>query len=80
MRRLLARMPYSTLAILAVILGLSPFVPEPHLFEKIRMLLQGTLTRPLDIFDLFMHGTPILLLLIKWLAEKFFPLEKPVVR
>lgn len=76
MRRLLARMPYSTLAILAVILGLSPFVPEPHLFEKIRMLFQGTLTRPLDIFDLFMHGTPILLLLIKWLVEKFAPMDE----
>lgn len=80
MRRLLARIPYFTLAILAVILGFSPFVPEPHLFEKIRMLFQGTLTRPLDIFDLIMHGTPLLLLLTKWLVEKFPPMDAPPPR
>ncbi|ACL73037.1 hypothetical protein Tgr7_1956 [Thioalkalivibrio sulfidiphilus HL-EbGr7] len=39
-------------------LGLAPFVPEPHLVEKTRMLFEGTLTRPLDIFDLFMHLAP----------------------
>lgn len=76
MRRLLARIPYSTLAIFAVLLGLSPFVPEPHLVEKIRMLYQGTLTRPLDIFDLLMHAAPLLLLLLKWLVERYAPLEK----
>jgi len=29
------------------------------------MLSQGTLTKPLDWFDLFMHGTPWLVLLAK---------------
>ena len=49
----------------ALLLGLAPFYPEPHIVEKIRMLLQGTLKRPLDIFDLLYHSLPILLLLIK---------------
>jgi hypothetical protein len=33
--------------------------------EKLRMLSQGTLVRPLDIFDLLMHATPLLVVLIK---------------
>jgi hypothetical protein len=43
-------------------LVLAPFVPEPHLLEKLRMLVNGTLTRPLDMFDLVMHATPVVLL------------------
>lgn len=39
-------------------LGLAPFVPMPHFFEKIGMLVSGQLTQPLDIFDLFFHGAP----------------------
>ena len=58
----LDRIPWSILIIAAVFLGLAPFVPEPHLVEKIRMLTQGTLVRPIDIFDLFYHGLPLLLI------------------
>jgi len=29
------------------------------------MLSEGALTRPVDIFDLFMHGLPIVLLAIR---------------
>jgi len=57
--------PYSILLPAALLLGLSPFVPEPHLVEKIRMLLAGQLVRPIDIFDLLMHAAPIVLLLMK---------------
>lgn len=49
----------------ALTLGLAPFTPEPHLFEKLRMLAQGTLVRPIDIFDLLLHAGPWLFLLIK---------------
>ncbi len=45
-------------------LGLAPFNP-PHLVEKIGMLRDGTLKKPLDWFDLFFHLTPWLLLLGK---------------
>ncbi|WP_139349817.1 hypothetical protein [Thioalkalivibrio denitrificans] len=67
-KRLLAIIDTASLTpliILAVLLGLSPFYPEPHLTEKLRMLFQGTLTRPLDIFDLLMHAAPIVLLALK---------------
>lgn len=51
--------------VLALTLGLAPFMPEPHLFEKMRMLMQGQLVRPLDVFDLLLHLTPWLLLAAK---------------
>lgn len=62
---LLDRASLMPLILLALLLGLAPFVPEPHLTEKLRMLLRGTLTRPLDIFDLFMHAAPVVLLCVK---------------
>jgi len=61
----LDRFPLWLLLVLALYLGLAPIQPEPHLLEKLRMLSQGSLTRPLDIFDLFMHATPIVLLAIR---------------
>ena len=46
----------------AVLLALAPFTPEPHLWEKLKMLFGGTLVRPIDIFDLLLHGAPLVLL------------------
>lgn len=54
--------PLGMLVVVAVLLGLAPFVPEPHLWEKLKMLAAGALVRPLDIFDLLMHSAPVLLL------------------
>ena len=59
------KLPWDLLIIGSLTLGLAPFVPEPHLFEKLRMLVQGTLVRPIDIFDLLMDGALPLLLLMK---------------
>jgi hypothetical protein len=56
---------YGMLVPVALLLGLAPFQPQPHLFEKIGMLAQGTLSRPIDIFDLLLHATPIVILLVK---------------
>jgi hypothetical protein len=67
------RLPLGQLALIAVVLALMPSIlpphPEPHLLEKVRMLLAGTLNKPLDIFDLLMHGTPLTLLLIRLLRR-----------
>jgi hypothetical protein len=60
--------PLFVLLPLAVLMALAPFVPEPHLWEKLKMLAAGTLVKPIDIFDLFLHGTPLLLLALKLLS------------
>jgi hypothetical protein len=70
---LLSRIPWTLLLPVALVLGLAPFRPEPHLVEKLRMLAHGQLTRPLDIFDLLLHGTPLLLVLGKLLAGRATP-------
>jgi hypothetical protein len=62
---LLNKIPYPLLIILSLTLGLAPFTPMPHLVEKITMLLVGNLVRPVDIFDLLMHASPIVLLIVK---------------
>jgi len=60
---------YSFLVPAALLLGLAPFVPEPHLTEKVRMLFTGQLSKPIDIFDLFLHGTLPALLIVKGFAD-----------
>jgi hypothetical protein len=61
----LDQIPLNILIVAAIFLGLAPFVPEPHLWEKLKMLAAGTLSRPIDIFDLIMHATPVVLLALK---------------
>lgn len=58
-------LPLIGIIFFCLLLGFAPFVPEPHIVEKIRMLSQGELRRPLDIFDLFYHSAPFVLLILK---------------
>lgn len=62
---LLDRIPLWIAILAALTLGLAPFLPEPHLVEKLRMLARGTLVRPVDVFDLLLHAAPWLLLAAK---------------
>jgi hypothetical protein len=66
--KVLDGIPYIALAAVAVLMALAPF-GQSHLVEKTRMLFAGTLRKPLDWFDLVMHSTPILLLLVKVAAD-----------
>lgn len=65
MWEMLEQLPLSYAVIAAATLGLAPFVPEPHIWEKIKMIKAGTLKRPIDIFDFFLHATPFAVLLAK---------------
>jgi hypothetical protein len=65
MMALLDQIPLPLLILAAVTLGLAPFVPEPHIWEKLKMLVAGDLVKPVDIFDLLMHATPFVLLAAK---------------
>ena len=71
MMRWLDSIPLPLLIALAVWMGVAPITPEPHLIEKLRMLGNGTLTRPLDIFDLCLHAAPLILLALRlWRRRK----------
>jgi len=58
-------------------LGLAPFNP-PHLFEKIAWIARGEAIggdkpmRPLDWFDLVLHGTPWVLLIISGIINLIY--------
>ena len=59
------KIPLHIVIVMCLTLGLAPFAPEPHVWEKLKMLADGSLAKPIDIFDLLMHGTPWLLLVLK---------------
>lgn len=65
MFKLIDRIPVAILGPIALFLAIAPIMPEPHLWEKLKMLADGTLSKPIDIFDLLMHGLPLILLVIK---------------
>ncbi len=70
MQKILNKIPLSLVIVLCLTLGLAPFMPEPHVWEKLKMLAAGELSKPIDIFDLLMHGTPWILLLAKLASGK----------
>ena len=65
MLQFLDKIPYTILIFVAVFMLLAPFKPMPHIVEKLLMLKNGTLHRPIDIFDLFYHLIPLVLLALK---------------
>lgn len=69
--RWLEKIPLVPLILAAIFMGLAPFVPQPHLWEKLMMLLDGSLTKPVDIFDLLWHSAlPILVVMKVVLARR----------
>ena len=68
--RWIDRLPTPLLVVAALTLGLAPFTPEPHVWEKLNMLAEGTLRRPVDVFDLLLHSAPWLLLLVKLIRSR----------
>jgi hypothetical protein len=65
----LDKIPYLPLIAVALFMLLAPFKPLPHVVEKLIMLKNGTLSKPLDIIDLFYHFIPTILLIIKILRH-----------
>ena len=60
----IAKLPWGLVIIACLTLGLAPFSP-PHIWEKLQMLSRGQLVRPIDWFDLVLHGLPWVLLILK---------------
>jgi len=71
MEKFISELPWGILIVVCLTLGLAPFNP-PHIIEKLQMLFKGRLIRPLDWFDLLLHGIPWVLLLLK----AYFSLKK----
>jgi hypothetical protein len=66
---------WSVVLILCLTLGLAPFVPEPHLWGKIKWVMGGAIGMTMmDWFDLLFHGFPYLLLIrlviLKFIKQK----------
>ena len=59
---------WGVVVVLCATLGLAPFSP-PHIVEKLSMLIRGNLIKPLDWFDLLLHGFPWILLILKMMAS-----------
>jgi hypothetical protein len=62
--KFITTIPLSMVIILCLTIGLAPFNP-PHIWEKLLMLAKGQLVKPVDWFDLFLHGAPWILMFIK---------------
>jgi len=60
----IAKLPWWLVVLACLTLGLAPFSP-PHVWEKLQMLVKGQLVRPIDWFDLVLHGTPWVVLILK---------------
>lgn len=65
----------SIIIMMCLTLGLAPFVPEPHIWGKLKWIAGGAVgMKPMDWFDVVLHGTPWILLirlgLIKLLGKK----------
>ena len=65
MFKLLDKIPLLALGVMAAFMAVAPLRGEPHLLEKTRMLFEGNLSRPIDIFDLFLHSIFLVLFLLK---------------
>ncbi|MHC0052775.1 RND transporter [Actibacterium sp. D379-3] len=65
MLRFIDALPLPLLLVLVATLGLAPYVPEPHIWEKLTLLAAGDLSAPIDLFDFLLHGAPWLFLAAK---------------
>ena len=61
---------YIFLIAAAVLMAMMPFQPEPHLLGKYQLWLAGDLHKAVDIFDIFWHLLPTLLLVLKFIRER----------
>ena len=65
MAAILDRISWGMVGMMCALLGLAPFLPAPHIWQKLQMLAAGNLTQMVDIGDMLMHGAPWLILIAK---------------
>ena len=65
----LDKLPWFMVIAFVVTIGLAPYAPEPHVVEKLKMLVSGELSKPIDIFDFVMHSSPWVLIILKTIRQ-----------
>lgn len=66
----LAAIPWPILMIMSAFMLIAPISPEPHLIQKFSGFVEGAGFNLVDIFDVFWHLFPTLVLVLK-LAFQF---------
>lgn len=61
----LALIPFPLLLIMSVFMLIAPISPEPHLVQKFTWVVEGAGLKAIDIFDVFWHLLPSLILVLK---------------
>ena len=55
---------WKVIILLCLTLGLAPFLPEPHVVDKVKWIVGGAVGMTLmDWFDALLHGFPFILLI-----------------
>ena len=63
---------WKVVLLLCLALGLAPYFPEPHILGKIKWIWGGaTGMKPMDWFDVVLHGFPFVLLIRLVLIKTF---------
>ena len=67
---------WKAIILFCVIPGLAPFMPEPHIWGKLRWIAGGAVGMgPIDWLDTLFHGLPWILLL-RLAAIKLIPVSR----
>jgi hypothetical protein len=72
LRGWLENLHWAWLVPLAIFAAMAPWPmgPEPHVIQKVRWLMEGSLYKPLDVFDLVFHLSPTLLVIAKLVVTR----------
>ncbi|MCB0698408.1 MAG: hypothetical protein H6551_11920 [Chitinophagales bacterium] len=68
---------YKLIILGCLTLGLAPFMPEPHIWGKLKWIAGGAVgMKPMDWFDTVLHGLPWLLLIRLGIVKLLAKLKK----
>jgi hypothetical protein len=62
--KFMEHVPWIIIVIACLTVGLAPFNP-PHVYSKLIMLFRGDIRTAVDAFDLFLHASPWIMLVMK---------------
>ena len=63
--------------LMSLTLGLAPFLPEPHIWGKLKWIAGGAEgMQAADYFDLLMHGAPWIYLLVTLISMVLKKIQK----